>query len=61
MDPHFRRDVADKIEKLQESGSFAGIEHYVPVAIESVTFADYIRDFDVILIEPDAITTLEHA
>jgi transcription-repair coupling factor (superfamily II helicase) len=57
MDPHFRRDVADKIEKLQESGTFAGIEHYVPVAMESITFADYIRDFDVILIEPDAITT----
>ncbi|HEX8408698.1 MAG TPA: transcription-repair coupling factor [Thermoanaerobaculia bacterium] len=57
MDPHFRRDVADKIEKLQESGSFSGIEHYVPVAIESVTFADYIRDWDLILIEPDQITT----
>jgi len=57
MDPHFRRDVADKIEKLQESGSFSGIEHYVPVAVESVTFADYIRDWDLILIEPDQITT----
>ncbi|HEX7807317.1 MAG TPA: CarD family transcriptional regulator, partial [Thermoanaerobaculia bacterium] len=57
MDPHFRRDVADKIERLQESGSFAGIEHYVPVAVESATFADYIRDFDLILIEPDQITT----
>ena len=57
MDPHFKRDVNDKIEKLQENGTFAGIEHYVPVAMESVTFADYIRDFDVILIEPDGITT----
>jgi transcription-repair coupling factor (superfamily II helicase) len=57
MDPHFRRDVADKIERLQESGSFAGIEHYVPVAVESSTFADYIRDFDLILIEPDQIIT----
>ncbi|HYC90477.1 MAG TPA: transcription-repair coupling factor [Thermoanaerobaculia bacterium] len=57
MDPHFKRDVSDKIEKLQENGTFAGIEHYVPVAVESVTFADYIRDFDVILLEPDNITT----
>ena len=57
MDPLFKRDVHDKIEKLQESGTFAGIEHYVPVAVESVTFADYIRDWDLILIEPDQITT----
>ena len=47
----------DKIEKLQENGTFSGIEHYVPVAVESVTFADYIRDWDLILIEPDQITT----
>ncbi|MFL6246144.1 MAG: transcription-repair coupling factor [Thermoanaerobaculia bacterium] len=57
MDPHFKRDVNEKIEKLQENGAFPGIEHYVPVAVESVTFADYIRDFDLILIEPDQITT----
>ena len=57
MDPHFKRDVADKIEKLQENGTFPGIEHYVPVAMESATFADYIRDWDLILIEPDQITT----
>jgi transcription-repair coupling factor (superfamily II helicase) len=57
MDPLFKRDVHDKIEKLQESSTFAGIEHYVPVAVESVTFADYIRDWDLILIEPDQITT----
>jgi transcription-repair coupling factor (superfamily II helicase) len=57
MDPHFKRDVSEKIEKLQENGAFSGIEHYVPVAVESVTFADYIRDWDLILIEPDQITT----
>jgi transcription-repair coupling factor (superfamily II helicase) len=57
MDPHFKRDVTEKIEKLQENGAFSGIEHYVPVAVESVTFADYIRDWDLILIEPDQITT----
>ena len=57
MDPHFRRDVAEKIEKLQENGSFAGIDNYVPVAVENVTLADYIRDFDIVLIEPDQIAT----
>jgi transcription-repair coupling factor (superfamily II helicase) len=57
MDPLFKRDVHEKIEKLQENGTFPGIEHYVPVAMESVTFADYIRDWDLILIEPDHITT----
>jgi transcription-repair coupling factor (superfamily II helicase) len=49
--------VNEKIEKLQENGAFPGIEHYVPVAGDSVTFADYIRDWDLILIEPDQITT----
>jgi transcription-repair coupling factor (superfamily II helicase) len=57
MDPLFKHDVHEKIEKLQESSTFAGIEHFVPVAVESVTFADYIRDWDLILIEPDQITT----
>ncbi|HYH05756.1 MAG TPA: transcription-repair coupling factor [Thermoanaerobaculia bacterium] len=57
MDPLFKRDVSEKIDKLQESGSFPGIEHYVPVAVESVTFADYIRDWDLVVIEPDQVTT----
>ncbi|HEX2061083.1 MAG TPA: transcription-repair coupling factor, partial [Thermoanaerobaculia bacterium] len=57
MDPHFKRDISEKIDKLQESGTFAGIEHYVPAAVESVTLADYIRDWDLIVIEPDAVTT----
>jgi transcription-repair coupling factor (superfamily II helicase) len=57
MDPLFKRDVAEKIDRLQENGTFPGIEHYVPVAVETVTFAEYIRDWDLILIEPDQITT----
>jgi transcription-repair coupling factor (superfamily II helicase) len=57
MDPLFKYDVAGKIEKLEESGNFAGIEHYVPVAVPSVTFADYLRDWDLLLVEPDQITT----
>jgi len=57
MDPHFKRDVAEKIERLQESGSFPGIEHYVPAAVENVTFAEYISSWDLILVEPDQIAT----
>ena len=57
MEPLFKRDVAEKIDRLQENGTFAGIEHYLPVAIESATFAEYIADWDVIVVEPDQITT----
>ncbi|HEX7707275.1 MAG TPA: transcription-repair coupling factor [Thermoanaerobaculia bacterium] len=57
MDPLYKRNVSEKIEALQESGSFPGIEHYVPAAVPSATFADYIRDWDLILIEPDQIIT----
>ena len=57
MDPLFKYDLVAKIEKLEESGTFPGIEHYVPVAMPGVTFADYIRDWDLILVEPDQITT----
>jgi len=57
MEPLFKRDLAEKIDRLQESGSFPGIEHYLPVAVESATFADYIRDWELVVIEPDQITT----
>ncbi|MBV8519529.1 MAG: transcription-repair coupling factor [Acidobacteria bacterium] len=57
MDPHFKYDVADKIERLDEAQTFPGIEHYVPVAVPNATFADYIRDWDLLLVEPDQITT----
>ncbi len=57
MEPLFKRDLAEKIERLQEGGTFSGIEHYLPVAVESSTFADYIRDWDWIVVEPDQITT----
>jgi transcription-repair coupling factor (superfamily II helicase) len=57
MDPHFKYDVAEKIERLDEAATFPGIEHYVPVAMPSATFADYIADWDLVVIEPDQITT----
>src|SRR5204863_8906985 len=44
MDPLFKRDIADKIERLAENGTFPGIEHYLPVVSDAVTFTDYLGD-----------------
>jgi transcription-repair coupling factor (superfamily II helicase) len=59
MDPLFKRDVSDKIDRLNENGTFAGIEHYVPVAAETVSFLEYLdpAEWMFALIEPDQITT----
>jgi transcription-repair coupling factor (superfamily II helicase) len=59
MDPLFKRDVADKIDRLNENGTFPGIEHYVPVASETVSFLEYLdpEEWMFALIEPDQITT----
>ena len=59
MDPLFKRDVADKIDRLTENGTFSGIEHYLPIVSDAVTFADYLteEDWAIALIEPDQITT----
>ncbi|MGZ4810476.1 MAG: transcription-repair coupling factor, partial [Thermoanaerobaculia bacterium] len=56
-DPIYKRDLSEKIDRLSENGSFPGIEHYVPVATESVTFASYLDGWTIALIEPDQITT----
>jgi transcription-repair coupling factor (superfamily II helicase) len=59
MDPLFKRDVADKIDRLNENGTFPGIEHYVPVAAETVSFLEYLdpAEWMFALIEPDQIAT----
>jgi transcription-repair coupling factor (superfamily II helicase) len=57
MEPLFKRDLAEKIDRLNENGTFPGIEHYVTIAAETVSFADYIRDWEVVLVEPEQITT----
>src|SRR5216684_3457757 len=59
MDPLFKRDVLDKIDRLNENGTFPGIEHYVPVAAETVSFLEYLdpAEWMFALIEPDQITT----
>jgi len=54
----FKRDVAEKIEKLSENGTFPGIESYIPAAVDTVSFAEYLGDdWDLVLVEPDQITT----
>jgi transcription-repair coupling factor (superfamily II helicase) len=57
MDPLFKRDIADKIDRINEHGTFPGIEHYMPVAVETSSFADLIGSWEIVLIEPDHITT----
>jgi transcription-repair coupling factor (superfamily II helicase) len=59
MDPLFKRDVADRIDRLNENGTFPGIEHYVPVASETVSFLEYLdpAEWMFALIEPDQIAT----
>ena len=59
MDPLFKRDLADKIDQLNENGTFPGIEHYVPVASETVSFLEYLdpAEWMFALIEPDQIAT----
>ncbi|HEX9500380.1 MAG TPA: transcription-repair coupling factor [Thermoanaerobaculia bacterium] len=57
MDPLFKRDVAEKIDRLNEHATFPGIEHYAVAATETVPFAEYIRNWEVVLVEPDQITT----
>ncbi len=59
MDPLFKRDIAEKIDRLTENGTFPGIEHYLPVAGESSPFIDYLNEdeWTIVTIEPDHITT----
>ncbi|HEX8153092.1 MAG TPA: hypothetical protein VF698_08210, partial [Thermoanaerobaculia bacterium] len=57
MDPLYKRDVAEKIERLNENGTFPGVEHYIPAATDSVSFAEYLTGWDIVLTEPDQIAT----
>jgi len=53
----YKRDLADKVERLSENGTFPGIEHYLPIVADAVPFSDFIADFELALVEPDQITT----
>jgi transcription-repair coupling factor (superfamily II helicase) len=55
----YKRDLAEKIDRLTENGTFPGIEHYLPVASDSIPFAELIGgdDWSLVLVEPDQITT----
>ena len=59
MDPHYKRDVAEKIERLQEHGSFSGMEHVIPIATSSVTFSDYFNadEWSIVQIEPEEVAS----
>ena len=58
-DPIWKRDLAEKIDRLSENGTFPGIEHYLPVTSPSRTFAETIsgEEWMLAVIEPDQVTT----
>jgi transcription-repair coupling factor (superfamily II helicase) len=57
MDPLFKRDLAEKIDRLNEHGTFPGIEPYAVATTDTIAFAEAIGDWETVLIEPDQITT----
>jgi transcription-repair coupling factor (superfamily II helicase) len=57
MDPLFKRDVAEKIDRLNEHGTFPGIEHYAAAATDTISFSEALREWEIVSIEPDQITT----
>jgi transcription-repair coupling factor (superfamily II helicase) len=58
-DPIYKRDLSAKIEHINENGTFPGMEHYLPVATNTVSFSEYLdaAEWTIALIEPDQITT----
>ncbi|HUP44836.1 MAG TPA: transcription-repair coupling factor [Thermoanaerobaculia bacterium] len=57
--PIYKRDLAEKIDRLAENGTFPGIAHYLPIASESITFAEILGgdEWSLALVEPDQIAT----
>ncbi|MEO8215736.1 MAG: transcription-repair coupling factor [Acidobacteriota bacterium] len=63
-DTHFKRDLAEKIERISEHGSFPGMENYVPVATTTSWFPDYLRSGHgewtfAVLDSDDALSTID--
>src|SRR5437763_9096882 len=47
MDPLFKRDVVDKIDRLNEHGKFTGVESFLPVVANATSFADYLAGWEI--------------
>jgi transcription-repair coupling factor (superfamily II helicase) len=57
-DPLWKRDVAEKVERLQEHGSFPGMENFLPLAGASTSFPEMLASgWRIAAIDPDEITT----
>ncbi|MGA7615361.1 MAG: transcription-repair coupling factor [Thermoanaerobaculia bacterium] len=59
-DPHFKRDLSEKIERLNEYGTFPGVENWLPLVNESTSFEEYLRDGSewlVSVVEPGEIAS----
>ncbi|MEO8033428.1 MAG: hypothetical protein ABI837_03275, partial [Acidobacteriota bacterium] len=44
QDPLYKHDLSEKIDRLNEQGTFPGIEHYLPLAADAAPFADYLAE-----------------
>ena len=53
----FKRDLADKIERLEEHGTFPGLENYLPQAAASTTFSQILGEWRLIVVEPEEIAS----
>jgi len=58
QNPIYKRDLAEKIERLNENGTFQGIENYLAVSEETASFDSYLRenDWSFAIVEPDEVT-----
>ncbi|HUF18885.1 MAG TPA: transcription-repair coupling factor [Thermoanaerobaculia bacterium] len=56
---HYKRDLAEKIERLSEHDSFPGIENFLPVAADGVSFETYLEtdEWTIAVVEPDEVLT----
>ncbi len=51
----WKRAEVEKIERLNENGTFPGIANYIPAATESASFAQYLDGWTLALVEPEQI------
>ncbi|HVT43195.1 MAG TPA: transcription-repair coupling factor [Thermoanaerobaculia bacterium] len=63
-DPIYRRDLAEKIERLTEHSSFPGVESYLPAAVPIVPLLDFLavggQRWIIAVVDPDdALATID--
>jgi len=58
-DPRWKRDVAERVERLQEHSTFPGLDSWLPASMPAVSFADYLggEEWLLVEVEPDELTS----